>query len=503
MKQLVNLPKIVRTNYKGPKDNDGRPHGYGISEYFTKSDKKYKYEGHFVHGVRSGYGVWWKLVSYIREYTYQEWVQMGEYDSVGRLIHINTKPGPYREVINSWDKEFEGWWQNNNAVLDIRKEKYPDFDFAITEDEMFLNHFSNLQKVRKISDSMAAKLSNSNHPYGRYGYGVWLLATHRDEKSLQMAFEIFEESAREGIADALQMLSLMYDLGEAYDKTNKRFVLDRNLSKELNKQAIEKGSLRAKLKHNSDLFWGSDEIESDKDAAIAEALRESSLPDASILWSDRLGSYYEFVKEPDKAIKAYEKCIINGLYEPIFDLAMIYLNEGDDDYYKLLMNIGISLGVADCRILGVEQREQWEDLEEDEKKELHKKLKSNLYKGAAIGGGHCAYYLADFLLNGKMGFQIDLAKGKEYAEKALIFGFTDILRVLIEAAETLNDPEFVTERELLKLKLEALHYGLDNYLDFVIKNKDLYIKMGYGEEIESVWMPIWKEKYCTIEQKNN
>lgn len=78
-----------------------------------------------------------------------------------------------------------------------------------------------------------------------------------------------------------------------------------------------------------------------------------------------------------------------------------------------------------------------------------------------------------------------------------------IFFLTLEQAETLNDPEFITERELLKLKLEALHYGLDNYLDFVIKNKDLYIKMGYGEEIESVWMPIWKKKYCTVEQKNN
>lgn len=27
-------------------------------KYSTKTDKKYRYEGHFVHGVRSGYGAW-------------------------------------------------------------------------------------------------------------------------------------------------------------------------------------------------------------------------------------------------------------------------------------------------------------------------------------------------------------------------------------------------------------------------------------------------------------
>lgn len=77
MKLPENMAKIVGRTYNGQKDEEGRPHGYGIMEYSTRTDKKYRYEGYFVNGVRSGYGVWRELNQYIREYEKWEWMQMG------------------------------------------------------------------------------------------------------------------------------------------------------------------------------------------------------------------------------------------------------------------------------------------------------------------------------------------------------------------------------------------------------------------------------------------
>ena len=54
MKLPENPSKIVGKTYTGQKDDEGRPHGHGIMEYFTSGEKKYKYEGHFEHGVRYG-----------------------------------------------------------------------------------------------------------------------------------------------------------------------------------------------------------------------------------------------------------------------------------------------------------------------------------------------------------------------------------------------------------------------------------------------------------------
>lgn len=121
MKLPSNMSKITRMTYNGEKDDEGRPHGHGVMEYIASSSKKYTYEGHFVHGVRSGYGVWKELSQYIRKYEEWEWVQMGEYDSAGRLIHPNTRPGPYQEVIDTWNEEFRGWWKNDDASHDFSR----------------------------------------------------------------------------------------------------------------------------------------------------------------------------------------------------------------------------------------------------------------------------------------------------------------------------------------------------------------------------------------------
>ena len=500
MKLPENMSKIVGRKYAGQKDTEGRPHGHGVMEYHTSSSKKFKYEGHFVHGVRSGYGVWYELSQYIREYEEWEWVQMGEYDSCGRLIHPNTKPGPRKEVIESWNQTFKGWWRNDDAShkFDYTRGKYAADDLELTEDNKFLTYFHDFKAIRKLPKSTVSKLKRSTKPCARYGYGVWLWLTHKDSKSLKTAFKIFEESAANGIADALHMLSRMYYLGEAYDENAGKFVVDRKLSMELQAQAIEKGSITAKLRRNRDLYLGTEEVKADKEAAIAVAERESSaIFSESILWTEQLGWFYQVEGETDKAINAYDKCIVNGYYAPILDQALIALDKEDFEYYETLMKIGMKLEIPECYALGFEQESCWDSLDDQDKINIHVLLKRNLPEGVSLGSAFCAYVMADALLNGKFGFKIDLVKGKKYVYIALTYGYSDAASLLIEAAETLQDPEFMSDEELLRLRHDALRYGIDNQLDYVIKNKDTYIAMGYGDEIESTWMPIWKKKHPT------
>ena len=489
---------IVRTIYNGQKDDEGRPHGHGTMEYIASSSKKYKYEGHFVHGVRSGYGVWYEMFQYIREYEEWEWAQMGEYDSCGRLIHPNTKSGPRKEIVELWNQTFRGWWRNDDAVheFDYTRRKYAADDFELTEDDKFLAYFHDFKAVRKLPKSMVSKLKRSTKPCARYGYGVWLWTTHKDSESLKTSFKIFEESARAGVTDALQLLSRMYYIGEAYDENTGKFVMDRKLSRELQAQAIEKGSISAKLRRNRDLYLGTEEFTADKEAAIAVAERESSaIFSESILWTEQLGWFYQLEGETEKAVNAYDKCIVNGCYIPIFELALIALDEEDFEYYETLMKIGMKLEIPECYALGFEQESCWDSLDDHDKMNIHVRLKRNLPEGVSLGSAFCAYVMADALLNGKFGFKIDLVKGKEYADIALTYGYNDAASLLIEAAETLQDPEFMSDEELLRLRYDALRYGVDDQLDYVIKNKDTYAAMGYGDEIESTWLPIWKKKH--------
>ena len=493
MKLPENPSKIVGKTYTGQKDDENRPHGHGIMVYLTSGEKKYKYEGHFEHGIRSGYGLWHESIQIIREYEPWEWVQMGDYDSAGRLIHPNTKPGPRKEVINSWDEKFRGWWKNDDAVHSLKHRKYAEWQSGRLDDEKVLANLIDFKAVRMLPQSI---FMISDNPYARYAYGAWLWSCRKDSESLKTAFRIFEESADKGIADALQMMSRMYYLGEAYDEETGKFVMDRKLSQDLTSQAVEKGSILAKLRRNRNLFFGTTEVSADRASAITEAERESSaIFSESILWTEQLGWFYEIEDEREKAIKAYEKCIINGYYAPIYDLALMYLEDGDEGYYKTLMKLGMDLGVPDCRILGMENEHRWESLSGDERLDIYRKLNENLSKGIEQGSGICAYILADALLNGKFGYDIDLDRGKEYADRALTYGFSSGASLVIDAAETLQDPEFISDDDLLKLRYDALRYGIEEQLDYVIKNKETYIEMGYGDQIEKVWMPLWKKNH--------
>ena len=496
MKLPENPSKIVGKTYTGQKDDEGRPHGHGIMEYMTSGEKKYKYEGHFEHGVRSGYGIWHETLQFIREYEPWEWAQMGDYDSAGRLIHPNTKSGPRKEVVNCWDEKFRGWWKNDDAVHSLKHRKYAEWQSVRLDDEKVLANLIDFKAVRMLPEPIVYKLMVSDNPYERYAYGVWLWSCRKDSESLKTAFRIFEESADKGIADALQMMSRMYYLGEAYDEKTGKFVMDRKLSQDLTSQAVEKGSILAKLRRNRNLFFGTTEVSADRASAITEAERESSaIFSESILWTEQLGWFYEIEDEREKAIKAYEKCIINGYYAPIYDLALTYLEEGDEGYYKTLMELGMDLGVPDCRILGMENEYRWDSLSGDERLDIYRQLNRNLPKGIDHGSGICAYILADALLNGKFGYDIDLDRGKEYADRALTYGFSSGASLVIDAAEALQDPEFISDDDLLKLRYDALRYGNEDQLDYVIRNKETYIEMGYGDQIEKVWMPLWKKNH--------
>ena len=417
MKLLENMSKIVRKTYKGQKDEKGYPHGYGIMEYLTSGEKKYKYEGHFEHGVRSGYGVFHETIRFIREYEPWEWAQMGDYDSAGRLIHPNTKPGPRKEVVNCWDEKFRGWWKNDDAVHSLKHQKYANWQLDHLKDEKILNDLLDFKAVRMLPQSM---VRSSDNPYERYAYGLRLWSCHKDSKSLRTAFRIFEESADKGIADALQMMSRMYYLGEAYDEETGKFVMDRKLSQELAAKAIEKGSILAKLRRNRNLFFGTAEVEADRTTAIAEAERESSaIFSESILWTEQLGCFYEIEGEREKAIKAYEKCIINGYYAPIYDLALMYLEDGDEGYYKTLMKLGMELRVPDCRVLGMENEHRWESLSGDERLKIYRQLERNLPEGIEQGSSICAYVLADALL-GEITPNMAVAVGQSNACRVLV-----------------------------------------------------------------------------------
>ncbi len=490
--------EILRVNYSGSKDAQGRQHGYGVMEYHTKNGVEYKYEGSFIHGKRHGYGTWLALSEVRNPYEEWEWYMIGEYDSAGRLVSPRHEQGSYTKYITKLCVEYRGWWKDDIIDPNLPNKKTCVTDFEIYNDSRLLKHFLDCRDIRQMSPSMVKKLRKGKNPYERYAYGQWLCRTQIDKKSLKTATECFKFASECGIADALQMLSYLYYIGEFYDENKDAFVLDRSLSYSLNKEAINKGSVLAKIKRNYDLFYETTSLE-DKEDAIAEAEKEAKILGSSMLWMEQLGWYYESLKRYDKAIEAYQKCIDEGLFYPLARLATIYLRQGKTEYYKMLMTEGIRLNVSECMILGTENANEWDDLTGVKQREIRYKLKENLMIGIGMNCNTCIYTLAYLICYGKMGFECNPVEGLKIALLGVkLHGeyccqlISDLMND-IELRKKIPQEMQMSKEEVLMMKLRSLRYGNIDVLDEVLDNNSDYIKLGFREEIESVWEPLWDE----------
>lgn len=492
--ELSILKGLIAYAYSGPKDESGKPHGYGALEYKNKS----LYEGTFSHGKRQGFGIFYTNDMVKNPIEKWEWYQIGDYDAAGRLIHPENPLGSYEPYVERLCQKYAGWWKNDEPIqITSYSKEIKDIDIN-NEDEL-LNLFLDYREVLKISPEIVDKLSKSDNPVCKYAYGQCLCRTHIDEKSLKTATECFRYASDNGVADALAMLSVLYYKGEYYDEDKNALVFDRTISHTLNEEAIRRGSMLAKLIRNQHLFLGTEHLAADEDAAIAEAEAEAeaNAPKASLLWLEQLGWFYDMQKKYDKAIEAYEKCIEGGLLYPFYDLALIYLDLNKTEHYDSLMLEGIKKNVPKCMAWGFEHNTKWDSLDSKEQNKIHRQLRQNLETGIEMGDGICAFILAYCYTYGEMGFDQNLKKGFNTAligarlhDKECCGLIADIMNDK-ELSEALPKNMRMSETDILMMELRALRYGNDDMLDRVLDNADAYIIMGYQDEIESVWEPRW------------
>ena len=527
---------IYDIKYTGARNRENLPHGEGVMEYFVACSgcrNHFKYEGTFRKGMRDGYGVLYSM-SWIKNPVEEwQWYMEGEYDSAGRFVHPAHEPGSYVAYTEVWEEEYVGLWEDNkpicapkerwqsyedkcweleNEVERLREklnmpqkpetEKSNDRDFEITEDESFLEHFLDYRDVRRLTPKMVEKLRNSDSAYGKYGYGQWLYRTHNDEESLKTATQCFRFAAENGVADALYMLSVLYFYGKAYDEEKKDFVFDRDLSHKLGNEAIEKGSVFGKLRRSISTYYGSDYITQDKARAISEAELQQYKPGkAALLWSEQLGWFYEDSGRKEKAYEAYTHCIKNGHYYPIHDIANMFLRDKKEEAYTGLMKEGMKMEIPVCYMLGIEKEKEWDTLDQSEQKRLHNEIKKYLKKGMEMNEPLCYYSMAYFYYYGKMGFEENevealkiVLEGTKFNESSCYEFAANILDECPWVVDELPREMKMSKDDILMLMLKSLRHDSYSALDNVIEDLEEYVRMGYGKEIENVWMPKWIKK---------
>lgn len=372
-------------------------------------------------------------------------------------------------------------------------------DFEINGSREFLSIFWNSKNMFRLSPQMVDKLSKSEDPYGKYGYGQWLYRTQYDEESWKLAWDCFKFASDNGVADATYLISTMLYYGDHYDEYKMIWKMDRSLSHILHCAALEKGSELAKLQRCSDLFYGCDYIKANKQMAIDMAIRNAEQPEATLLWREKLASFYQALGETEKAIQEYEKCIEGGLEEAILDLALLYYQRGNIALYESYMEEGIAKGIPSCMMYGVEEEDIWDELSPEIQQERHEKLAARLEIGAAMGDRMCQYGLAKYKLYGMMGFEKDLAEAYDFALRGLaqhLYICWEIIDEILDAEgieEILPKEIFPSEEEQLLLMLRTLRYGYDSLIENICDHSQEYKNMGYADEIENYWEVKLKE----------
>lgn len=118
---MEKIRKIIKLEYSGPVDEQGRPHGTGTMIYKVEPEaddsfegkEDLRYKGEFVHGMRHGEGDLHTLGLAYNPVSEYEWYSEGEYDSCGRFIHPANPPGSYERCVKCWYPYFEGTWQDD------------------------------------------------------------------------------------------------------------------------------------------------------------------------------------------------------------------------------------------------------------------------------------------------------------------------------------------------------------------------------------------------------
>ena len=364
-------------------------------------------------------------------------------------------------------------------------------EFGITQDRSFLSNFRDSREIFRLSPRMVEKLRNSEDPYGRYGYGQWLYRIRPDgDESVKEAQKCFEYASENGVADAKQMLSLMAYYGDYFNESKGGiWEKDNVMALILNAQAQEEGSELAAIRHNIDLYDGN-LVPADRTKAFEEARKRAEDPDASLLWTEQLGWYYDAEGDKEEAIKAYEKCIEGGLYGPLVDLAFLYYFRGNIAYYESLMEEGVEKGVAACMIWGHDYEEDWEELSPEQQEEIHNRLEKNLYKGVELGDPVCAYALASFKTYGLMGFDRDLEEGLKIARKGVTYHSKECCELITDMMTTegikneLPEEMILSDEEYAMMVLKGVRYGNRSRIEDIVRNSEEFIDMGYGEEMK-------------------
>jgi TPR repeat protein len=316
------------------------------------------------------------------------------------------------------------------------------------------------------------------------------------DDSARLAEKYIREAVDAGIADAYNMLSIMYANADTAEDR-----VDMEESARLRDEAIRLGSEAARKRYARNRIAGI-LLAPEEPAKVAEEIEQLLKEDDDINpeWYSILGYAYETLGKVKEAGAMYREGIEHGCLRCYYELALWHKQQGNEEEYDKLMEEGKNAGCGFCFTLHA-------DLDEDEyqkktpelKRHFTRYIKEQLQRGMKLADGTCAFYLAYNYFYGTLGFEQDSREVYRCLERGMAWGDCTCYGFLADILE-MGTPSDQDRKDAAVYRLKALRLGDDSAQSKVIIAYRRGLLKEYQDEIEQYWLP---EDYDDYEEDDS
>jgi TPR repeat protein len=373
---------------------------------------------------------------------------------------------------------------------------YLVLDFVIENTPAFFRQFQTREQLLKLSDRDIQLFEASDDPCAKFVLGRWHRVLMPKEDSAQLAENYTREAVDAGIADAYNMLSIMYANADTAEDR-----VDLKESARLRDEAIRLGSEAARKRYARNRIAGI-LLAPEEPAKVAEEIEQLLKEDDDINpeWYSILGYAYETLGKVKEAGAMYREGIEHGCLRCYYELALWHQQQGNEEEYDKLMEEGKNAGCGFCFTLHA-------DLDEDEyqkktpelKRHFTRYIKEQLQRGMKLADGTCAFYLAYNYFYGTLGFEQDSREVYRCLERGMAWGDCTCYGFLADILE-MGTPSDQDRKDAAVYRLKALRLGDDSAQSKVIIAYRRGLLKEYQDEIEQYWLP---EDYDDYEEDDS
>ena len=212
-------------------------------------------------------------------------------------------------------------------------------------------------------------------------------------------------------------------------------------------------------------------------------------------WYSILAYAYETLGKVKEAGRMYEEGVKHGCLRCYGELAIWYLQQGNQKEYEKTMEAGMNAGSGFCfSYLADLPEEEYQKKTPELKRHFTRYVKDHLERGMRLASSACAYFLAYNHFYGFLGFDKDSREVDRCLERGMAWGDFYCYSFLADILE-MGTPSDEDRKDAARLRLKALRLGDESAQSKVILAYRRGLLREYQDEIEKYWLPEGYDDY--------